>query len=110
MTFAVSTLAFSVAIFIFAVVVGLLTLVKHKREEDARQFQRELENHRMLTMIDALDRADRLQEVGKNRSLEAVYLDLLREQTPVFDASRIVAGSRPGTLYIPSKRTRTEDC
>lgn len=105
-TLSVCLLAFSVGIFIFSVVVAVSFLVKGKREEDARQFQREIANHRMFAMIHTLEKAGRLREVGGNRSLEEVYLDFLREQAPEFDTSRIVAGSRAGTLYIPTKKAR----
>lgn len=103
MTFSVGLLVLSIGVLVFSVFVVLVTVLrKGKGEEDARQFQREIQQHRIFTMIDALQKAGRLHEVGEGRSLEEVYLDFLRDGAPAFDGG-ILAGSEPGTLYILSK-------
>ena len=104
MTFAVVLLVFCGVVFVFSVGTLLTVLIKSKREEDTRQFQREIKQHRMFTMIDALQKVGRLHEVTKDNPLEAVYLDFLRKEAPVFDATRIIAGPKPRTLYIPTKK------
>lgn len=104
MTAAVVSLVFVGVVLVFSVATLLTVRRRDKREEDARQFQRELEQHRMFTMIDALDRAGRLHEVTKDNRLEDVYLDYLRKEAPVFDTTRMIPGPEPGTLYIPRKK------
>lgn len=97
-----ATLVFSIAVFLFSVFVLVTAVRKDKKREDGTDLQRQIQQHRMFTMIDTLQKAGRLQEVVEGRSVEEVYLDFLREDAPAFDGG-IIAGSHPGTLYILSK-------
>lgn len=99
MTLDVGILVFSIVVLLFSVFVFLTVLRKHKAKDDGTDLLRQIQQHRIFTMVDTLQKAGRLHEVAGGRSLEEVYLDFLRETAPAFDGG-IIAGSQPGTLYL----------